>query len=275
METAMRLGQLNSVDNIVPLNERWTESPHTNDNPRELAADKNYLYAVPDMVRKSDVCRQEVESIRELSGRLIHAQEEERSRIARELHDDINQQLALIGIKIQRLMQDLPKTDASVHARLEEIWEKTHDASQDVQRISHRLHSSKLQLLGLVVALRGLFQEFTLQYQIAGETQFGDVPTVVESEVSLTLFRVAQEVLRNAGKHSQAKNIRMELTAETGGLLLRITDDGVGFDVGEKPNFGLGMISMEERLRLVNGRLSIWSRRGLGTQVEARIPLTS
>jgi signal transduction histidine kinase len=213
------------------------------------------------------------ESIRELSGRLIHAQEDERSRIARELHDDINQQLALLGIEIQRVEEDLPETAAPLRARLEEIWKKTHEASQDVQRISHQLHSSKLEHLGLAAALKGLLQEFTRQYQIKSETQFRDIPTPLDSEVSLTVFRVAQEVLRNAGKHSRARNIRIELIGENVGLLLRITDDGVGFDPNAKPSYGLGMISMEERLRLVKGKLSIWSRVGLGTQVEARIPL--
>ena len=217
--------------------------------------------------------RRTEESIREFTGRLIHAQEDERSRIARELHDDINQQLALLGIEIQRVEEDLPETAAPLRSRLEEIWKKTHEASQDVQRISHQLHSSKLEHLGLAAALKGLLQEFTRQYQIKGETQFRDIPTPLDSEVSLTLFRVAQEAVRNAGKHGKAKNIRIELIGETLGLLLLISDDGVGFDPSAKPNYGLGMISMEERLRLVNGKLSIWSRVGLGTQVEARVPL--
>jgi signal transduction histidine kinase len=213
------------------------------------------------------------ESIRELSGRLIHAQEDERSRIARELHDDINQQLALLGIEIQRMEEALPETAAPLRARLKEIWEKTHEASQDVQRISHRLHSSKLEHLGLAAALKGLLQEFTRQYRVGGETQFRDIPMPLDTEVSLTLFRIAQEALRNAGKHSEAKNIRIELLHETAGLLLRISDDGVGFDPSTRTRYGLGMISMEERLRLVNGRLCIWSRVGLGTQIEARVPL--
>jgi signal transduction histidine kinase len=203
---------------------------------------------------------------------LIHAHEDERSRIARELHDDINQQLALLAIEIQRVEESLPESAAPLRARLKEIWRRTNEASQDVQRISHQLHSSKLEHLGLAAALKGLLQEFTRQYQVGGEIQFRDIPTPLDSEVSLTLFRVAQEALRNAGKHSGAKNIRIELIGETVGLLLRISDDGVGFNPSAKPSYGLGMISMEERLRLVNGMLSIWSRVGMGTQVEARVP---
>jgi signal transduction histidine kinase len=124
-------------------------------------------------------------------------------------------------------------------------------------------------------ALKGLLQEFTRLHQVGGETQCRDIPTPLDREVSLTLFRVAQEALRNAGKHSGAKNIRMELIGETAGLLLRISDDGVGFDPSVKPSYGLGMISMEERLRVLNGKLSLWSRVGSGTQVEAFIPLTA
>ena len=169
----------------------------------------------------------------------------------------------------------IPATAAPLRARLKEIWKRTHEAAQDVQRISHQLHSSKLEHLGLPAALKGLFQEFTRLHQVGGETQFRDIPTPLDREVSLTLFRVAQEALRNAGKHSGAKNIRIELIGETAGLLLRISDDGVGFDPSVKLSYGLGMISMEERLRLVNGKLSLWSRVGSGTQVEAFIPLTT
>ena len=212
------------------------------------------------------------ESIRELSGRLLHAQEDERCRIARELHDDVNQQLALLAIEIQRVEESLPKTALPMRARLKEIWAKTHEISQDVQRISHQLHSSKLEHLGLAAALKSLLNEFIHKYRVRGQIQCRDITTPPDTEVSLTLFRVAQEALRNAGKHSEATNIRIELIGETAGLLMRISDDGIGFEASTKLRFGLGMISMKERLRLVNGELSIWSRPGLGTQVEARVP---
>jgi signal transduction histidine kinase len=211
-------------------------------------------------------------AIRELSGLLLHAQEDERCRIARELHDDINQQLALLGIEIQRLEEALPETCAPMRARLKAIWGKTHEISQDVQRISHQLHSSKLEHLGLVAALKSLLHEFISNYRVGGQIRFRDVQTPPDSEVSLTLFRVAQEALRNAGKHSEATNVHIELIGETVGLLMRITDDGVGFDTSAELGRGLGMISMKERMRLVNGEFSIWSRPGLGTQVEARVP---
>jgi signal transduction histidine kinase len=216
-----------------------------------------------------------LESLQEMGGRLIHAQEAERSRIARELHDDISQQLALLGIEIQRMVEALPETAAPMRSRLQEIWGKTHEISQDVQRISHQLHSSKLEHLGLVAALKSLLHEFTRKHHIGGQIRFRDIPAPPDKEVSLTLFRVAQEALRNVGKHSAATSIRIELVGESAGWLMRISDDGVGFDASAKIFGGLGMISMKERLRLVNGELSIWSRPGLGTQVEARVPLTA
>jgi signal transduction histidine kinase len=212
------------------------------------------------------------ESIRELSGRLLHAQEDERCRIARELHDDVNQQLALLAIEIQRVEEALPKTALPMRAHLKEIWAKTHEISQDVQRISHQLHSSKLEHLGLAAALKSLLNEFIHKYRVRGQIQCRNITKPPDTEVSLTLFRVAQEALRNAGKHSEATNIRIELIGETAGLLMRISDDGIGFEASTKLRFGLGMISMKERLRLVSGGLSIWSRPGLGTQVEARVP---
>jgi signal transduction histidine kinase len=216
-----------------------------------------------------------LESIQEMSGRLIHAQEEERCRIARELHDDINQQLALLGIEIQRVEEALPEVAAPMRARLKGIWEKTHEISQDVQRISHQLHSSKLEHLGLTAALKSLLQEFTRKYRIGGQIRFRDIQAPPDKEVSLTLFRVAQEALRNVGKHSEATNIRVELVGESVGWLMRISDDGVGFDASAKIFGGLGMISMKERLRFVDGELSVWSRPGLGTQIEARVPYDS
>jgi signal transduction histidine kinase len=132
-----------------------------------------------------------------------------------------------------------------------------------------------LEHLGLAAALKSLLHEFTLKYRIGGQIRFRDIPAPPDKEISLTFFRVAQEALRNVGKHSEATNIRMELVGESVGWLMRISDDGVGFDASTKILGGLGMISMKERLRLVNGELSIWSRPGLGTQVEARVPCES
>lgn len=215
------------------------------------------------------------QAIRDLSGKLITAQEEERSRIARELHDDINQQLALLAIDLQRIEGSLPGDAHAAHSLLHELWKKTNGVSADIQRISHQLHSAKLEHLGLISALRGLCHEFSRQQKMGIEFHSQDVPSHLDRGVALSLFRIAQECLRNAGKHSQARNVRVELAGEHGGVVLRVTDDGMGFDPGRAGRAGLGMVSMQERLRLVGGRLRVSSARSAGTRVEATVPLSA
>jgi PAS domain S-box-containing protein len=214
------------------------------------------------------------QAIQELSGRLINAQEEERSRIARELHDDINQQLAVLAIELQQLAGFLPEDSPAARERIQALWEKTHGLSKDIQHLSHELHSTKLEYLGLVVAIRGLCTEFSEQYGVASDFQFRKVPSTLASDVSLSLFRVAQESLHNVAKHSHAKRVRVELIGGADKVTLRLSDDGIGFEPGASVHqTGLGMISMRERIRLVGGTLSVWSKPSMGTQVEAVISL--
>jgi PAS domain S-box-containing protein len=212
------------------------------------------------------------QAIQELSGRLIVAQEEERSRIARELHDDINQQMALLAIELQLL--DMSAPAGPFHSQLEHLWKKINEISGDIQSLSRRLHSSRLKHLGLVSALRELCQDFRKQQQIAVEFQAGGVPAALSNQTSLNLFRIAQECLRNVGKHSGARTVRMNLAGSGGHLVLRISDDGVGFVPGPSAQRGLGMVSMQERLRLVGGELLVRSAESGGTVVEARVPIS-
>jgi signal transduction histidine kinase len=215
--------------------------------------------------------KQTEQAIRELSGKLIRAQEEERSRIARELHDDISQQLALLAIDLRRVLgANVPPPAAKV----QELCKKVDDISDDLRRISHRLHSTKLDHLGLVAALRALCEEFSEQYDLMVDSQLQPVPVPLDAEISLSLFRIAQEALRNVVKHSKARNIRVELTCSTRDLSLRVSDDGVGFDSDSiKGRAGLGLISMQERMRSVGGILTIGAQPSQGTQLEARLPL--
>jgi len=213
-------------------------------------------------------------AIHELSGRLINAQEQERSRIARELHDDINQQVAMLAIEIQQLENVLPEGFPDARQKIQALWKNTHALSTDIQHLSRQLHSSRLEHLGIIAALRGLCDEFSQQHKINAEFQFRPVSTGMDSSVALSLFRVAQESLHNVAKHSRAQKVRVELFETGGRLVLRISDDGVGFDPESPENqTGLGMISMTERIRLVGGSLSVTSRPSLGTQVEATVPL--
>jgi PAS domain S-box-containing protein len=215
------------------------------------------------------------EAIQDLSGRLINAQEQERSRIARELHDDINQQLAVLAIELQQLQDLFPEDYLHGRQQVQALWKKTLGLSTDLQHLSHQLHSTKLEHLGITAALRGLCGEFSEQHKIGADFNFRHVPPKLDSEISLHLFRVAQESLHNVAKHSRAKKVHLELVGTDGKVVLRVSDDGVGFDPDAvRNNTGLGMTSMSERIRFVGGVLSIWSRPSMGTQVEATIPLS-
>jgi signal transduction histidine kinase len=214
-------------------------------------------------------------AIQDLSGRLINAQEQERSRIARELHDDINQQLAVLAIELQQLQDLFPEDSLQSRQKVQVLWKKTLALSTDLQHLSHQLHSTKLEHLGIITALRGLCGEFSEQHKIGADFQFRQVPPKLDPEISLHLFRVAQESLHNVAKHSRAKKVRMELIGTGGMVVLRVSDDGIGFDPdASKYQTGLGMTSMSERIRFVGGTLSIWSKPSMGTQVEATIILS-
>jgi signal transduction histidine kinase len=209
------------------------------------------------------------ERIRNLTRRLLGEQEAERARIARELHDDITQQLALLSIELDRLRSDhLPIHSAE---RLSRALETTHGISTSVRDLSHRLHPARLQLIGLVGGLDNLRTDLSLPHlSIAFAQQ--DVPTVIDPDIALCLFRVAQEALGNAVKHSDARHISIELTGAPSSLALTITDDGKGFDVESVPNGGLGLVSMRERVESVGGLLEIHASPGSGTRLRVTVP---
>jgi signal transduction histidine kinase len=209
--------------------------------------------------------------------KLIEAQEKERSRIAREIHDDICQRLALLAVGLQQLEQDTPNLPAGeVGSRVNELSHRTTEIASDAQALSHQLHSGKLQLLGLAAALRGFCKEFEQQQKADIEFSSQDLPRLLATDISLSLFRVAQEALNNSAKHSGVRRFEVRLWAEQGAIHLTVQDSGLGFDWEvAKQGRGLGLTSMEERLRVVNGTLSIASQSRRGTLIHARVPLNS
>jgi PAS domain S-box-containing protein len=212
----------------------------------------------------------------ELSGRLIDAQEEERARVARELHDDLGQRMALLQINVERLKQDTAELSSKTRRELNNIAELTSECSSELHDISHQLHPSRLDTLGLVTTLRSFCKEFSLQHSLQVQFVHEDVPEEVPKDISLCLFRVVQEALRNVVKHSGAAEVKVELTRNGDQIDLCISDAGAGFDPAfAKLDAGLGLISMRERLRLVGGHLSIESEVSHGTRIRARIPLSS
>lgn len=215
------------------------------------------------------------ESLQTLTGRLISAQEEERARLARELHDDFSQRLALLGIGLGQLWKTLPSENVAERQKVMDMLRGTRELMSDLHNLSHELHSSRLEHVGLVSALNGLCKEISERHKIA--VRFNPCPPPpIPKDVALCLFRVAQESLANVIKHSGAKEARVELGANTSGISLRISDPGRGFDPGKGPKrAGIGLIGMTERLRLVGGRLSVTSQPDCGTEIFAEVPLAA
>jgi PAS domain S-box-containing protein len=210
-----------------------------------------------------------------LAQRLINAQEAECRRVGQELHDSINQSLAMLIMDLERTRQSLTDPSPDTYAGLTRFSSKLKNLSQDVSNLSHRLHSSKLDLLGLEVAVKALSREFSEQSQISTRCECFSVPDNLSPEISLCLFRVMQEALHNIAKHSQATKIDIELDGTSDSLRLNIFDDGVGFDPDATNNRpGLGLISMRERLHLVGGKLAIRSKPCSGTSIEGIVPLS-
>lgn len=209
--------------------------------------------------------------------RLIEAHEEERSRIARELHDDINQRLALLTNGLQEYEQVTSTgNDWSQKKDLHELWQLTNDIATDIQHIAYQLHPSKLHYLGLASAVRDLCHEFSRQHKCEVECVVRELPPDLDEGISLSLFRTAQESLRNVVKHSRARHVKVELSHQAREVELTIVDDGIGFDPElARASHGLGLVSMRERLRSVSGELSVWSKPSLGTQVKATVPDTA
>ncbi len=210
-----------------------------------------------------------------VSRKLIEAQEQERSRIGRELHDDIGQRLALLAIQLQQLHED-PLVLPEVSTRMGELKKETSEIANDIQFLSHELHSTKLQYLGVAGAMRGFCQEFGEQQKVEIDFQSHDLPSPVPPDTALCLFRVLQEALHNSVKHSGVRHIEVRLWGTSGEIQLTVKDSGAGFDrEAAKTSRGIGLISMEERLKLVDGTLSIESQPKSGTTIHARVPLRS
>ena len=211
------------------------------------------------------------QSLRQLSAQLIKAQEQERSRIGRELHDDINQRLALLAVELQQL-QDIP---SPVQSQVQGLREEVAEISKDVQGLSHELHSSKLEYLGVTAGIKSWCKEFGERQQI--EVIFKNkISSVVPLDIGICLFRVLQEALHNAVKHSAVKQVEVEMAEKQNEVQLIVSDSGRGFKLeSAKQGEGLGLTSMQERVRLVNGTIAIDSKPMCGTKIYVRIPLPS
>jgi signal transduction histidine kinase len=205
-----------------------------------------------------------------LGGRLIEAHEEERSRIAREIHDDYQQRLAFLAIDLEELAKNIGSSPTEVSQKLHELWDRVGELGADLHDLSHRLHSSTLETLGLVEGVRAFCEEFAGQQELHVDFAYENVPRAIPGEISLCLFRVTQEGLRNVKRHSGADRAEVRLEGVAQELHLSVSDRGRGFDSnGGSPSGGIGLRSMEERLRLLGGNLQIRSRPMEGTRIDA------
>jgi PAS domain S-box-containing protein len=207
--------------------------------------------------------------------RLIEAQEQERTRVARDLHDHISQRVALLAIQLEQLKADLPSPTVELLSQLDEIRTQTSLMATEVQTLSHGLHSPKLEYLGIVAAMKDFCAEFSDRQKVKTTFTHKDVPRTVPKEISLCLFRILQEALQNALKHSGVRRFEVGLHVAADWIELTVRDSGVGFDPkAAMTNWGLGLVSMHERLQLVEGTLSIDSQPKRGTRIHARVPLS-
>ncbi len=214
-------------------------------------------------------------AIMNLSGQLIQAQEAERSRIAREIHDDYLQRLAVLSIELSDVTKYLERDSEGSH-RLHELWDRVGELSSDLHSLSHRLHSSTLDNLGLVPALISLCAEFGDHHSIDINFVEENVPRDIPKEVALCLFRITQEALQNIKKHSHADSAEVRVEGLEQKIHLSISDRGTGFDQGaDSRRSGIGIQSMEERVRLVGGQFAVHSRPMEGTTIDVWVPISS
>jgi PAS domain S-box-containing protein len=222
-----------------------------------------------------DALRRSEEQLRRLMANLITTQEEERKRVARELHDDMNQRMAMLSNEVATLEQTPPGSARLIRKQLRSLRERVDQLSDDLRRTAQHLHPSALEHFGLVAAIESHCSDFLKLHRIPLKLTHRSVPVSIPFEVSLCLYRVTQECLNNVATHSGARKVTVAIRGDKDGILLSVADNGKGFDPGLLADqSGLGIVGIRERVRLVDGIVSIDSRPGRGTQIDVRVPLT-
>jgi PAS domain S-box-containing protein len=216
------------------------------------------------------------QALSDMTRKLVEAQEQERARIARELHDDVSQRLAMLAIEIEKVHEHRPEVPSEERARVHELSKSAKEISSDIQAVSHELHSSKLDYLGVVGGVKSWCNEFGERQGIQVEFKSPEAKISLPREIGLCLFRVLQEALHNAAKYSGERRIEVQLREDSGEIHLLVSDLGRGFDLETaKEGRGLGLTSMQERVRLINGIIEIQSKPMGGTTIHVRVPLRS
>jgi len=219
--------------------------------------------------------KQAEEALKDLGGRLIAAQEEERRRVARELHDDFNQRLAVLSVELEQLGQKIEKP-LGLHRDIRRLQAQAQEIAAEIHRLSYKLHPAKLDHLGLAAAVKSLCAEITKRGRVKVEFHQSGFPAQLDNDITLCVFRIAQEGLRNCEKHSGAESARVVLTKARNAVRLMVSDNGCGFNTKSKlMEKGLGFISMKERLHVVGGEMNVYSKPLHGTRIEVSVPLKS
>ena len=224
----------------------------------------------------SKLRRMTEEAMSTVDRKLIEAEERERAWIARELHDDFNQRMALVSVNLECLQLALSDSEAVARRQVEQARQQMSDLATDIQALAHHLHSSKLEYLGIATAARGLCRELSEKHALNIDVQCDAVPKDLPRHLAVTLFRVLQEALQNVLKHSGSAQVDVALTGTPDGIELSVHDSGIGFDPKlAMKGTGLGLVSMQERVKLVRGEFGISSQANRGTTIQARVPLSS
>jgi signal transduction histidine kinase len=212
-------------------------------------------------------------AIKDLTGRVINAGEEERKRIGRELHDDIGQRLSLVSIELDEMQRESPPAaQTSEQNYIAEPLQQLNEIIGDVHNLSHQLHSSKLQILGLEVALRDMCKRLAKSSNVDIQLLSSNVPSWLPEDIGLCFYRVAQEGVSNAVRYSRSPDLIVRLETFDGTLAMTITDHGTGFDSSAATS-GIGLATMRERMKLVGGKFFVTTKSGLGTEVRAEAPI--
>jgi len=277
-------------DRVIAFTAKATEEKRSHDYEyRMIAADghavwlRNMVNVIVEKGRVTQVFgvsvdisdRKQAEELKSMMTRkLVLAQERERRRISRELHDDINQRLALMSIDLEQLLEKQDRLPSDVRNGLISLRGRAMELSSDIESLSHQLHSSKLEYVGLVKAIESFCREFGQKHGLEINFRKENISNTPPPEISLCLFRVLQEALSNAAKYSGVNTVQVELAQRSGQMHLKVCDSGRGFDLQEaRVAVGLGLTSMQERVRLVNGSIRIQSRPMAGTTLDVVVPL--
>jgi len=222
----------------------------------------------------SKLRRMAEEALSSVNRKLIDSEEQERARIARDLQDDIGQRMALLEVKLDQLRTDVPNPTFGVLNAMHELRKEAGGISTDINALAHALHSPKLEHLGLVKTMRTFCKEFAQRREVEIDFRSDGLPTPPSQDVALSLFRVLQEALHNSAKHSGVRRFEVELFEASHAVHLIVRDSGFGFNPeAAMKGSGLGLISMQERIKLVKGVFSIDSQLKRGTTIHAKVPI--